>query len=235
MPITAENLVQEFDIAVEARPAYREGLINGFAGFTQFVTWPFLFVLFKIFFSITIKGNEIFDRVEKPFVIVSNHVDFYHSFLFRLVLGPLTPHLPLRFMAVRHFKWRSLNILSALGIIDFIYSLFGVFTVIPGQGIDRNLARAREIIADRGNIVIYPEGQIYTSGGVGSFKKGTAVLVRQTGVTVIPVSFRLTGKSWWRKGIEVNVGRPISNLRHQSIGEITDTLHDAVEKLYWRR
>jgi len=230
-----DSVIDDFEIALPSRTWSRERLVNGFAKWSQFLVWPLVYVLFLFTFKITVRGRENFDKVDRPFLIVANHVDFYHSFLFRLILGPWTPHLPLRFMAVRSFDWRFLKILASLGIIDFVYSLFGVFTVVPGLGLDRNLAKAREIIGEGGNIVIYPEGKINPYGGVAPFKKGAATLARETNVEIMPVSFRPITAGWFRKNIEVNIGRPFQVSRTSSVSEITEDLHDRIEGLYWRR
>lgn len=213
--------------------ARKERIINSFARVTQFLTWPFLFPLGHLFFSLRISGRRNFSAVESPFIIVSNHISFYDSFLFRLILGAWTPHLPLRFMAVHAFEWRFLNFLNSIGVISFIYSLFGVFVIIPGRGIERNLREAREIIKTGGNVVIYPEGKIFIAAGVGPFKKGAAALSRETGVSVIPVSFRRCG-GWLRRRICINVGGPMQMLSDRSIEEITETFHKAVAELHGR-
>ncbi|MBU6232469.1 1-acyl-sn-glycerol-3-phosphate acyltransferase [Patescibacteria group bacterium] len=217
--------------------------VNHFAMVTQFLTWPILFPLFHILFSLSIRGRENFRAVRGSFIVVSNHVAFYDSFLFRMILGAWTPHLPLRFMAVSKFRWRWLNFLSRMGVIKFIYSLFGVFTVVPGRGIGKNLEEARKIIADGGNVAIFAEGGIYTGPenarcrpgmcGVGPFKKGAAVLQKETGVSVVPVSFRVF-PSFFRRRIVVNVGGPMNLLPGRSVEEITRSFHSAVEGLYAR-
>jgi 1-acyl-sn-glycerol-3-phosphate acyltransferase len=211
--------------------ARKERFIDNFARVTQFLTWPFLFVVFNLVFDLEIKGRRNFRSVRNPFIIVSNHISFYDSFLFRLALGLWTPHLPLRFMAVRKFDWRFLNLLAAIGVIDFVYSLFGVFTIVPGLGIDKNLHEAREIIKSGGNVVIYPEGKIVVEKGIGPFKKGAAVLTVQTGVSVIPVSIRDRGGRL-RRRISINVGGPMNILSGRSTEEITESFRAAVVGLY---
>src|SRR4051812_2898534 len=83
----------------------RERIINRFATVTQFVFWPFAYVFFNLFFSLRITGQKKFSDVRGPFIIVCNHISFYDSFLFRLVLGAWSRNLPLRFMAVDKFNW----------------------------------------------------------------------------------------------------------------------------------
>lgn len=224
MPIQAE----EIKTGGNAR---RERLINYFARVTQFLMWPILFIVFHLLFRIRISGKQNFKSIRSPFLIVSNHITFYDSFLFRLALGLWTPHLPLRFMAVSRFKKKFLNLLASIGLIRFVYSLFGVFTVTPGMGINRNLEVAKEIIRVKGNIVVYPEGSIFVGEGVGAFKKGAAVLMSDMNIPAIPVSFRVTG-GFIRRTVSVRIGEPISFTNGESVEAITQVLHDKVEGLY---
>ena len=180
-----------------------------FAGVTQFLSWPFTFLIFYIFFDLKINGRENLKKVNSPFIIISNHISFYDSFVFRLILEPFTTKLPLRFMGVRKFDRFYLNILAHLGIVDIVYALFGVFVVEPGKGMDKNLEEATRIIKNGGNVVIYPEGSIVNGGKIDEFKFGAAVLARETGAPVLPISLRLGKKKFFNTEFIINVGDAI--------------------------
>lgn len=242
MATTLDHTVGAVRIAPSESLARKERLINNFARVTQFLTWPIAFFAFHFIYNVHIRGRQNFKSLKNPFIIIANHISYYDSFMFRLILGAFTPHLPLRFMAVNKFNWRFLNFLASIGAIDFIYSLFGVFTIVPGLGISKNLEEAREIIKTGGNVVIYPEGKIFVgengkskpgAAGVGPFKKGAAVLQDETGVAVIPVSFRDCG-GWIRRRICINVGGPMNILPGMSIDDITTSFHNTISSLYER-
>lgn len=228
---TVDTFVDIFEVGSGVKTNLRNTFVNRFAYFTQYLTWPILAPLFRIFFKVKIEGAKVFDNISGPFMIVSNHISFYDSFLFRLVLGLKTPHLPLRFMAVRKFESKALNILADLGIIDLIYSLFGVFTVTPGLGVDKNLAKAQEILRNGGNVVIYPEGRINNGEQLCSFKKGAAILYKRTDIKVIPVAFSKDNKSRFRKGIIIRIGDVINVSKTQSPDKITARFFEAVSRL----
>jgi 1-acyl-sn-glycerol-3-phosphate acyltransferase len=239
MPIITEEAAPRIAVsplsgADTASLLRKERLINRFARVTQFISWPLFFVLFHVLFDVRTTGRANFRAVKSPFIVIANHISFYDSFLFRLILGFATPHLPLRFMGVTNFNWRFLNFLSSIGVVDFIYGLFGVFTIVPGRGIERNLEEAREIIRAGGNIVIYPEGKIVIEHGVAPFKKGAAVLQLETGVSVIPVSFN-EKRNWLRRQISINIGGPMSMLDGRSVEEVTESFHAAISELYGRK
>jgi len=225
-----DNLLTDTGSLLE--PLERERIIDDYSRVTQFLTWPFFLPLFSLFLKIRVTGRENLSQLSSPFIIISNHVAIYDSFLFRLALGFATPHLPLRFMAVKKFRWKFLNILHSIGIIEIVYALFGVFTVTPGKGFNENLKEAHLIIKAGGNVVIYPEGEINKSGHVSSFKKGAAVLARQTGVQILPLSFRKGDKSLFRRSLAINIGSPMNLSKTLNDQENTDILHEKVVSLY---
>ncbi len=204
------------------------------AAVTQFISWPIAFILFNSFLDIKINGKENLKKVASPFVIISNHVSFYDSFVFRLICGFFSKKLPLRFMAVRRFNNKYLNLLSDLKFIDIVYAVFGVFVVEPGRGIQKNLEEAQRIIETGGNVVLYPEGCVVKDGNIKEFKPGAAVLTQRTGVNVLPISMRLGKRKFFRREFVVNIGEMIVFDRNLPIPEITNAFHAEIVRLYNR-
>ena len=230
-----ESTYKESQTVLVALPATtKQKLLNRFARITQFLTWPVLFLFFHLFFDLRIRGRENFSKVRSPFIIVANHVAVYDSFLLRLALGVFTPHLPLRFMAVKKFDWQFLNFLLAIGVVDFVYALFGVFTIVQGEGIEKGTQEACDIVRRGGNVVVYPEGSIIHANTVGPFKKGAAVIAIRTGAPVVPVSFRLGIKFLLRPTLSVSVGEMISAPVDLSVDDATAKFHAEVSGLYNR-
>lgn len=202
---------------------------------SQFLTWPIAFVYFNLLYHLNINGRENLDKVHSPFIIIVNHFSFLDGFLFRLVLGFNTPHLPLRFMAVKRFAWRWLNFLSDVGIIDLIYGLFGTFVVVPGRGIEKNLEEAKKIINNKGNVVIYPEGRIVINENIASFKNGASILASITGAPVLPVSFRPGSRILLRRFLTVNIGEPLYVSTNADVNHSSIMLRDKVVELWNKR
>jgi len=209
-----------------------EWFINQFARITQFCTWPIVFIVLYAIFRVRIEGKESFKTIQSPFIIVSNHISFYDSFIFRLILGFFTSHLPLRFMAVKKFNSPIMNTLSNLGFIDLVYALFGVFTVVPKKGIDENLKKPIHIIQCGGNVVVYPEGSITYTDTVGPFRNGAALLAQKTGAPILPVSFRYGKQRLFRRAIFVNVGKAHTISKDIPCIEATQTLLNEVNNLF---
>ena len=210
----------------------RQKILKWFARVSQFLAWPVLFLIFHAVFKIRLAGRANLNSARAPFVIIANHIAFYDSFLFRLALGVFTPHLPLRFMAVKIFSSRFLNLLHYLRVVDLVYGFFGVFTVVQGQGIAKGLEEAIKIIQCGGNVVMYPEGGINKSGTIGMFKNGAAVLAKQTNVPVLPVSFRLGEREIIRKNLYINIGSPFRALGDKTDIENSALFKTKVEELY---
>lgn len=232
MANTADQYIDSLDFDNSTTLISKDKLVNYFAKFTQYLTWPFLFIIFYLFFKIKISGADVFDRVDRPFIIIANHTSFYDSFLFRIILGINTPHLPLRFMAVNSFESKFMNTFAFLGLVDFVYSLFGVFTVTLGLGIEKNLEKPIKIIEDGGNIVIYPEGRIVKQDEIGPFKNGASVLYKKTLVDVIPISIRKIRGVGIRPKVVINIGNKIEISKNRSVEDITKQFRNTIVRLY---
>ncbi|MCX6718813.1 MAG: lysophospholipid acyltransferase family protein [Candidatus Taylorbacteria bacterium] len=205
-----------------------------FLRISQFLTWPIAFIYFNALYRIRINGRKNLRKIDAPFIVIANHSNFSDSFLFRLILGFATPHLPLRFMAVDRFDWRWLNFLADIGVIAFIYKLFGVFVIVPGRGIKKNLAEAKEIIGDGGNVVIFPEGKIVKDRAVAPFRPGATVLASETGAPVLPVSIRTNGRRFLRRDLFVNISVPVTVPAGADCARTTESFYKTIVGLYGR-
>ena len=207
-------------------------LFKYFARVTQFFAWPITFLYFNFFFKVKILGKENIRNSHSPFIIVSNHIAFYDSFILRHIVGSSINKLPLRFMAVNKFRTWYLNLLSRLFIVDFVYFLFGVFVVVKGRGIDKNIQEAIRIIKNGGNVVMYPEGSIMYSGKIEEFKLGAATLARNTSASVIPLAMKIKKGESIRREFIVNIGEEIKFDHNLSPKEITDIFYEKVKDLH---
>ncbi len=202
---------------------------NSYFKITQFLVWPLIYILATLFFRLVVRGKENLRGLKPPFIVISNHVSVYDAFFFRLIFTH--QHLPLRFMAVKTFEWKFLNFLAKLRIIDLIYSVFGVFTIVKGRGVGKNLEESKSIIRSGGNVVIYPEGRINRSGIIANFKIGATLLAQQTGVPIVPVSFKREDGSFLRKVFKINIGNSIIVKSTDNVLASTTKLQKYVEQL----
>lgn len=191
----------------------------------------FFRVLFHSFFKMQIKGAKWMRRAHGPALIVSNHIAPYDSFMFHLFFRIGSPLLPLRFMGVLKFSVPFLNFLSRIGVVQVIYLLFGVFVIIQGEGVEKALVNARRILKQGGTVVIFPEGRMSRNGQIGEFKQGAAILAKETGVQVIPVSVKKTKRAV-RNLIHINVGKPFAIEKSMSTEDAIQKMRDTVLNLH---
>lgn len=192
----------------------------------------FFRLLFNLLFDVEIRGKEHISNERGPIILVSNHVVFYDSFLFHLFFNPFSSLLPLRFMAVTRFDFGFFNLLYKVGIIPLVYVLFGVFIVTQGEGLEKNLRNAKDILQEGGTVTIFPAGSMRPDNSLGEFKRGAAVLASMTNTAIIPIAlkrFKVKGK---RTRFVISVGLKFNILKENSVDESTDHIKMCVSELH---
>jgi 1-acyl-sn-glycerol-3-phosphate acyltransferase len=184
-----------------------EKFTHQFARHTQSLAWFAIYPIFHLAFKIEIEGKENLEKVPSSVIIVSDHVNFYDSFLYSIIFGPYAKQLPLRFMAVNVFDWPFLNWLNKIGVIPFIYALFSVFIVTVGAGLEKNLIEAKRALAYGQSVVIYPEGGLNRSGELLRFHKGAAALAISTGKDLLPIAIKSIKRKGKRNLIKISIGQ----------------------------
>ena len=189
----------------------------------QFAAFPLVWTVSKLAVPTTVRGHERLAELEGPAILIANHIAFYDSFLLRLATRWKT--LPFRFMGVTSFRRPHLRVLKSLGIIHAAYLLFGVFTVVPGRGMEKNTQTAKEILARGGTVLVYPEGYINTSGKLLPFKHGASVIALASKATVVPIYFMQKNGS-----TRITIGDPFKP-RTRSVEETTAYFQKTLSEL----
>lgn len=192
----------------------------------------FFRILFHTFLKIEIRGKENIAKEKGPVIIVSNHVVFFDSFIFHLFFAPNASLLPLRFMAVTKFEKPSLNFFSKIGLIQFIYLLFGVFVVTQGEGLEKNLKNAVEILRRGGTVTIFPAGKMRPDNSLGEFKRGAAVLALMTNTPIIPVALKRFKRESKKTKFVLNVGKKFVLEKGLSFDKGTKEIFDRLKLLH---
>jgi 1-acyl-sn-glycerol-3-phosphate acyltransferase len=178
--------------------------------------YPIIRFLSLFFITVEFRNPDGMAKiVGKPAVIIANHIAPYDSFLLRL--NKHWTSLSVFFMGVTRFNALHMRILWYTGIIPVIFFLFGVFVVVPGRGLEKNLEAPRDILAKGGNrqVFIFPEGSMNTTGVLKPFKAGAATLISMTGVPVLPISYKVIRTT----GIRTKITRQKIII---TIGEVMD-------------
>ena len=201
--------------------------MNTFLKTTQFIAWFVILILTRPFFKIEVKNRGNLKGVKPPVILISNHIRFYDSFLYRIAVGIWSPITPIRFMGVRRFHAKALNLLSDIGIVPLVYALMGVVTVVTGEGASKNLAGAKKALDEGAVIAMFPEGKMYYNDIIGPFKWGAAILGEETGVPIIPFAMRKKGRK-----VIINVGKSFHVDLQKGPTENTEIMRDIVVELF---
>lgn len=155
---------------------------------------------FKFFFKLRVSGVENLKDLSGPLLIITNHKFFLDSFAFGAAV-PITTNIhPIRFMGeTHHFNSVGLSILKSLGIVKFVYLIFGVFPAIRGEGLEKALAIPKKILKNKGVVFLHPEGKIVHGKEIGQFKRGAPALALATNVKILPAALKIKIESRGRR------------------------------------
>lgn len=213
---------------------FRCSLIKLYSGTTQFFSWFVFWPTYNLLFKVEIHGRENLRGLTGPLIMISNHARFYDSFLYRIIVGLFSRLVPMRFMAVVKFNDPFLNFVKKTGVIHFIYSLFGVFVVEQGLGLNKNLKRAKDILKNNGVVAMFPEGRLNRSGEIAMFRRGVSALALSNHTKVLPMHIKITEGSmhkFQRGSIVVNIGKAHYLATHSTYEELAEELRQKVVKL----
>jgi 1-acyl-sn-glycerol-3-phosphate acyltransferase len=177
---------------------------------------------------IRIKGLEILQNLQSPYIVASNHPHYADA-----AIIPIMINAPARYMVAREVMQ------FAGGFGAMIFGPGGAFAVDidRGQGAPAYRAAIRVLTSNQ-RLVIFPEGWAHLDGEMRAFKKGTVCIAKQAAqkinqaINIVPVFLRY-GRypgEWinkfnprlqyfltflcffrYRRGVTVVVGNPISS------------------------
>lgn len=156
------------------------------------------FILF--FLRVRVVGKENFPAEDTPLVLCCNHISNWDPVLLEVAY----PKRHVYFMAKselfcnRLFTW-------------FLGKQFGAFPVYRGTG-DRNaIDTAKRLVDERKLMGIFPEGTRSKDGKLLRPKSGVALIVAQTGASVLPTAVVTRGQKMRPfQRVTVVYGKPLS-------------------------
>jgi 1-acyl-sn-glycerol-3-phosphate acyltransferase len=164
----------------------------------------------RVPYKLEVRGEENFDLIQEPCVIVSNHnMHLDNGMLFRAMPNG--------------FRRRTAVVAAASDIFGnpirgFFASLLG--NAFPfaneGAGLREGLENIIAMLDQKWNILIFPEGELTVVGPMKRFKAGPARIAMDTGVQVLPIRIDVLRRGFYegkwfphpRARVRVNVGRP---------------------------
>ena len=178
-------------------------------------------------------GLDNLEGVKGPVMFISNH----SSHLDASIILTTLPHSWREKTATAAAKdyffdvwWRS----------AFTALVYAGFPVERGAG-EKATSKAKELIRDGWNIVVFPEGTRSTDGWLQRFRHGTSRLALDMKMPVVPIAIvgayaaMPKGRSWPRKGrppIRVRYGRPIVPREGETHQQLSLRMQQGVGELF---
>ncbi len=188
------------------------------------------FPLFRILYSVEIRGRQHFRGLDEPCIIVSNH----NMHMDQAMLLRAMPH---------NFRQRVAIAAAASDIYGnrfrgFFASLLG--NAFPfakqGSGIRESLEYIALMLERRWNILLFPEGKLTVMGPTQRFKSGAARIAIESGRPVLPMRVDVLRPGFYegrwlptpRALVRVSIGPPMRFEAGTSSLEATLRLEQAV-------
>ena len=168
---------------------------------------------YKIFYRIEVEGIQNIPK-ENGFIVSANHKSLNDPPLLAVALP-----IKFRFMAKEELFENK--------IFGAALRSFGAFPIKRGKNDIAALRAAIEILSNKENLMIFPEGARSPKGYMHKGKPGTALIAIKSKVKILPVG--IDGEYKLFSKIKIRVGKPISleeyydeRLRSEKLQQITE-------------
>jgi len=152
----------------------------------------FVSPLARYYMKLRVMGKEKFDGLDKPFLLVANHVSHLDAIVLTLALPwHVRKRLAVAAAADSFEEWDSSNaplkeklerkIMTPLAIL-----CLNIFPFQRYAGIKKSLEYTGSLMDKRWSVMIFPEGKLSQDGTVDDFKSGVGLLVKELDVQVVP-------------------------------------------------
>lgn len=169
------------------------------------IAYPLVYLLFKLFFALRIKGRENIPKTGGV-LILANHT----SFLDPPLIGCTSP---------RHIKFMARSTLFEVPLFGRLITILGAFPIKRGQADRGALKKTLKLLEEGEVVLVFPEGTRSQNGRLQEGRPGAGMLAfsaAEKGANIIPAkvigSFKAypKGASFPRPTkIEVIYGEPI--------------------------
>lgn len=185
-------------------------------------------LIYKIFYRLEARGMENLKDIKDPVIFISNHITLNDPWLAGTSLPFGSKFLKVHTIGGSRFN-PPLKWFYTIGIIPFIYWLFGVVALPKNGTREEKIQPIVDMLKRGGSVLIYPEGGRATNEGeIRDFRFGTAEIFLKTGIQIVPIGIRRIAGPHHR--IRLTFGQsffPIS----KTVDEITRELHAKVVEL----
>ena len=178
----------------------------------------------------TIEGLDVLDGLRPPVIFIANHSSHLDAPLVLTSLPPRWAERTATGAAADYFFdvwWRA----AATALV------FNAFPVERARGKGRATALARQLLDEKWNILVFPEGTRSPDGWVRDFRMGAARLACEADVPVVPIAIRGSyqsmprGAAWPAKGrlpVTVRFGPAVRPGADEDAAAFNDRVRDAL-------
>jgi long-chain acyl-CoA synthetase len=201
--------------------------------------------LARYYMKLRIMGKEKLDGLEKPFLLIANHISHLDAIVLTLALPwHVRRRLAVAAAADSFEEWDSsgASFREKLGraIMTPLAELcLNIFPFQRYAGIKKSLEYAGSLMDKGWSVMIFPEGKLSKDGRVKDFKSGVGLLVKELDVQVVPAKIMGVYEimdyrfQWPQKHGEVTIrfGNPLSFSPDDSYEKIAKRLEHEVRFL----
>lgn len=181
---------------------------------------------FKIYFRFNSKGEE--NIPDGPCIIAPNHQSFFDGLLVTALMRTKQIRNTFFYAKAQHVK---------KPFVKFIANNNNIIVVDLNKNLKESIQKLAEVLKQKKNLMIFPEGTRSANGDLGDFKKTFAILSRELNIPIVPVS--ISGANYAMpkgslfpkpfKKINVEFLKPIYP-KNMSYENITNTVRDKIKE-----
>ncbi len=173
----------------------------------EYVVLRFIYLAARLLLRMEVKGKEVLEKLEPPYLICPNHQSYVDPFL---VCSTYPRHLLQKIFYVGASMYFTNAAMAQLA------RLINVVPIDPDVQLLRAMRAGAAGLRARKVLNIYPEGQRSFDGQLHEFKKGAAILATELKLPIVPVALDGTYRIWPRKSwrfrlakVRIYFGEPI--------------------------
>jgi long-chain acyl-CoA synthetase len=199
----------------------------------------------RYYMKIRVMGREKFDRVDKPFLLIANHVSNLDAIVLTMALPwKIRKRVAVAAAADLFQEWDSSQAPFTERLLRKLATFLALLglNIFPFQryaGIKKSLEYTGKLMDKGWSIMIFPEGKLSHDGTVKEFKAGVGLLVKEMDAAVIPSKIQGVFEimdyrfAWPQKHGEVKIrfGNPIHFPSDATYEEIAKRLEHEVQFL----
>lgn len=134
---------------------------------------------FHLYFRFKAKGTK--NIPDAPVIFVPNHQSIFDGLFIASFLRKHQMKNTYFYAKEKHFKQ---------GWLKFLANRNNIIVVDLNKDLKESIQKMAEVLRQKHNLIIFPEGTRTTTGSLGQFKKTFAILSRELNVPIVPVSIK---------------------------------------------